>query len=243
VLRCPLIAGGLLVLAIGLLWLIWARVRVGAAARVQALQMQLDEQQRHARDSHDGLLQGVQGLALSLQALLDGMAAADPSRAGMELALLRVDHFLLEGRERTARLFGCGDQHHGLAEALHDTGTALAREHGIAFRTEIGGRPRPLLAPCQEELYLIFSAALPLFFQAPGTLSVRLRLDYQRWRVRMRLSAEGADVEASTLQSGAWRGMHERAQCLGARLRWRELPGGGSELELGLRSSLAYRPR
>jgi hypothetical protein len=49
---------------------------------------------------HDALLQDVQGLTLSLQAIAEQMPADDPARLRLERALDQADELLVRGRER-----------------------------------------------------------------------------------------------------------------------------------------------
>src|ERR1700729_1816818 len=68
------------------------------------LQERLDERERIARELHDTLLQGVQGLTLKLQSFAEQMPAEQPARKLMEQARDRADEVLAEGRDRVRNL-------------------------------------------------------------------------------------------------------------------------------------------
>jgi hypothetical protein len=58
------------------------------------------ERERAFAELHDALLQDVQGLTLSLQAIADQMPRNEPARLRLEHALDRADELLARGRER-----------------------------------------------------------------------------------------------------------------------------------------------
>jgi hypothetical protein len=62
------------------------------------------ERERVARELHDTLLQGFQGLVLRFQAILNRIPEDDPLRASVSNALLRADEVLIEGRDRVREI-------------------------------------------------------------------------------------------------------------------------------------------
>ena len=72
-----------------------------AAARLSArLEGRLAERERIARDLHDTLLQGFQGLILSFHDAMMDIPEREPARRLMEKALDRADEVMAEGRDR-----------------------------------------------------------------------------------------------------------------------------------------------
>ena len=59
----------------------------------------LRERNRIARELHDTLLQGFQGLMLVFQVVMDSLPADTPARRMMEQAMDRADQALIEGRQ------------------------------------------------------------------------------------------------------------------------------------------------
>ena len=72
--------------------------------RVQALMdHRIAERERAFAELHDALLQDVQGLTLSLQAIADQMPPNEPARLRLEHALDQGDELLAQGRQRVRR--------------------------------------------------------------------------------------------------------------------------------------------
>ena len=85
-------------LAAGVVYHLRAR-RAQAAVR-RHLEAQLAERDRAARELHDTLVQGIQGLILRFQAVAERIPSREPAREMMERALERADEVLLETRDR-----------------------------------------------------------------------------------------------------------------------------------------------
>ena len=99
--------GALLGLALAFLvvlaaWWLLGRHRLrGHSKRMQVLMdHRIAERERAFAEQHDALLQDVQGLTLSLQAIADQMPPNEPARLRLEHALDRADELLARGRER-----------------------------------------------------------------------------------------------------------------------------------------------
>ena len=70
------------------------------ARRLRAPQHLALEDERPFAALHDGLLQDVQGLALSLQAVADQLPSDAPARQRLEQILDRIEELLKEGQKR-----------------------------------------------------------------------------------------------------------------------------------------------
>jgi signal transduction histidine kinase len=78
--------------------------------RTQALmEHRIAERERAFAELHDALLQDVQGLTLSLQAIADQMPPNAPARLRLEHVLDQADEFLASGRERVRGAGPAGD--------------------------------------------------------------------------------------------------------------------------------------
>src|SRR5260370_42581104 len=88
-----------------LLWLFYLyRLRQISAEIHSRLNERQRERERIARELHDTLLQGFQGLVLRFQAILNHIPPDAPLRARVENALLRADEGLIEGRDRVREI-------------------------------------------------------------------------------------------------------------------------------------------
>jgi len=89
------------------LWLLGRHGLRWYSKRMQVLMDYRVAEREHAfTQLHDALLQDVQGLALSLQAIADQMQPDDPARLRLEHALDQADELLARVR---GRLRGAGD--------------------------------------------------------------------------------------------------------------------------------------
>jgi hypothetical protein len=140
---------GLFVLTILLLaWIaISLRVRyVSAAIRMRA-EERADERIRIARELHDTLLQGVQGLLLSFHVAAEKVPIDHESKPALERALSTADRIIVEGRNRVSRLRSenlTDDELKSLIEGVADNLRGIAaiefslerREAAIVFRAK-----------------------------------------------------------------------------------------------------------
>jgi signal transduction histidine kinase len=95
--------GGALVFVVVLavLWLLAHHRLRRYSKRMQVLtDYRIAERDRDFAELHDALLQDVQGLTLSLQAIADQMQPNEPARLRLEHALDQADELLARGRER-----------------------------------------------------------------------------------------------------------------------------------------------
>jgi hypothetical protein len=81
---------------------LWLRHALRAhSKRTQVLMdYRIAERERAFAELNDALLQDVQGLTLSLQAIADQMPPSEPARLRLEHALDQADELLARGRER-----------------------------------------------------------------------------------------------------------------------------------------------
>jgi signal transduction histidine kinase len=88
-------------LALPVFWLLCNLRLRRHSKRMQALiDHRFAARERTFAELHDALLQDVQGLTLSLQAIADQMPPDEPARLRLELALDQADELLARSRER-----------------------------------------------------------------------------------------------------------------------------------------------
>lgn len=206
------------------------------------LAQRFDARLQVLHQTHDGLLQDLQGPLLQLHVLASELPAGDPLRASLGAVLERMEGVLAEGRRLAPHRAATPE---GLAQALNETGLELARGARALFSFSLRGRPRRLRPLAQEELYSIASEALLNAFRHSGAAHIELELRYGRWSFGLRLRDDGVGIPPEVLAAGRrghWglAGMRERAACLGARLRIRSTMPGGTELRLSLPAGRAY---
>jgi signal transduction histidine kinase len=226
----------------------WLRMQQMAARLESRLQERLQERERIARELHDTLLQGIHGLTLKFQAAKDTIPPNEPARALMETALDRADEVIAEGRDRVADLRN-HEPAHDLPRALMRVGEELAEDYPVEFRVVIEGAARKLHPIVGEEAYRIAREALVNAFRHADAKSVEAEVAYDRKQLRVRVRDDGRGIEQNILDAGGraghygLTGMRERARKLRAHVEIWSRAGAGTEIELRVPGSVAYRAR
>ncbi|HEY0747301.1 MAG TPA: two-component regulator propeller domain-containing protein, partial [Steroidobacteraceae bacterium] len=210
------------------------------------LEERLAERERIARELHDTLLQGIQGLVLRFQAVANRIPAREPARAQMERALERADQVLSEGRERVKDLRGSIDAVADLPEALAAAGNHLAIAHPTTLRARIEGTRRELHPIVREEALLIAREALANAFLHADAGQIEIEVSYGETALHVRVRDDGNGIDPHVLSAGRpghWGllGMRERAKKIQAVVIVWSRVGSGTEVDLRVPAAMAYR--
>jgi signal transduction histidine kinase/ligand-binding sensor domain-containing protein len=209
------------------------------------LEERLSERERIARELHDTLLQGFQGLMLRFQTAIDERDQVQSHRM-MELAMDRADEVLIEGRQRVHALRADSIVVKELSAALAAYGEELATQYSIPFRMTLVGTPAVLDPLVRDECYRIGREALLNAFQHSGASQVEAEVSYDRAVVHLRVRDNGRGMELNILTEGRpghWGifGMRERASEIGAELNIWSKPSAGTEIDLSVPGHKIYR--
>ena len=207
------------------------------------LQERHAERERIARELHDTLLQGTQGLILRLHAVSRSAHAHPAVREALEAAMQQAEKTLADGRDRVSLLRDGSGGEQDLAAALVQVyGERATTAESPALRVNVEGTPRPLRQDVAEEVYLIGREALLNALQHASAGSVEVELAYTRRGLRLHVRDDGSGLP-DALPEGRWGlvGMRERAQRIGARLRLWSRRDAGTEVELFLPGPRIYR--
>ncbi len=234
--------------ALGLLVLLYRlRVRQITARARGRLEERLAERERIARELHDTLLQGTQGLILTVQAAAAHIPALDPTRQMLDQALDRANRVMTEGRDRIQDLRTVVESRGELSQSLAMVGDELAKGGPIRFRAVAEDATRDLQPVVMEEAYLVGREALLNAFRHACAHEIEVQIIYDTDRLRVRVRDDGVGLDERSLEAGShpghWglQGMQERAQKVGARLDVWSRPGAGTEIELSVPAAIAYR--
>ncbi|WP_249929036.1 sensor histidine kinase [Ectopseudomonas oleovorans] len=218
-----------------------------AAERLRTrLEERHDERERIARELHDTLLQGVQGLVLHVQAAADSLPADQPARMKLENALDRADQVIAEGRERVRNLRHAQEASSDLPQTLREL-DQLHEHADTDYQVEIAGMPCALHPVVHDELSQLAREAVSNAFRHANASHVRVRLDYNPRQFSLSVSDDGRGLLAEYLQGAEpvdhWglKGMYERAAKIGGTLNIHSAPGHGCQVQLALAGPLAYR--
>jgi signal transduction histidine kinase len=121
--------------------------------------------------------------------------------------------------------------------------------HATAFSIEVEGTPQDLHPILRDDLYRITAEALRNAFHHACARRIEVEVRYAPRQVRVRVRDDGTGIDASVRSQegrrGHWglKGMRERAGRIGAQLEiWSE-HGAGTEVELTVPATIAYKGR
>ena len=234
--------------AAGLLWLLyWLRLRQVTWQIHERLDTKLEERERIARELHDTLLQGFQGLILRFQAVMKLLPKDGAAFPMMVEALDRADLVLIEGRQSVRDLREAEISRRSLSESLMKCGEELEPQHSSQFSVAVLGTPLTLSPVVCSEVERIAREAIMNAFQHSRAVRIEVELTYGSARLCIRVRDNGIGIDEGTLNKGKighWglSGMRERAQKIGAQLNIRSTAKAGTEIELLVAGRVAYAP-
>jgi signal transduction histidine kinase/ligand-binding sensor domain-containing protein len=234
---------------------VWALVRL----RVRQVRRRLEERMaerfnertRIARDLHDSLLQGFQGLMFRLQAVSQLL----PERPGdaaksLDSAMQVGDQAIGEGRDAVQNLRSSPFDDRDLATSLSALGSELGA--GIdtpskpEYRVVVEGRPCELTAVVCDEAYRIAREAVSNAYQHAKAAHIETEVTFGDADLTIRVRDDGIGVDPQILargqRPGHWGlpGMRERSETLGCHFHVWSAGNAGTEVELRIPAQVAY---
>jgi signal transduction histidine kinase/ligand-binding sensor domain-containing protein len=212
----------------------------------ERIQERMEERGRIARELHDTLLQGTQGLILEVAAATKLVPVNAPAHQLLDRALDRADEVMAEGRDRIQDLRASEDLNTELAQALAETAGQLATNHVPGCVVTLDGSPRPLNQRVRVESYRITREAIVNAIRHAQATTIEIQVIYGNESLQVRVRDDGIGLDAAVAgqreKEGHYgvRGMHERAQKLGATLEIWSRPGSGTEVALTIGAAAAY---
>ncbi len=216
--------------------------RLRLQSRVQEQQNQMAivaERNRIARDMHDGLVQYVYALGLSLEHARDLLTADQASVAGVLTgAIEQLNHVLSEMRTFVYQLRPIIMKEKEIGQWVLDLCHQFQQATGIAVRAEVGAPAGQELSPeISIALFRIIQEALSNIYKHARAKAATLTLEFDAQGVRLRIEDDGQGFNLSERpQRGIEHGhglanIEERARDLGASVRLDSAPGRGTRLE------------
>jgi signal transduction histidine kinase/ligand-binding sensor domain-containing protein len=194
------------------------------ASRHQAI---LFERERIARELHDTLLQGIQGLILHVQSAVDSLPTDMPARLSLGKSLDRAEQMLVEGRKQLTGLRNSAHEDPNVADLLRKSGDDLAQAYNVGFAANVTGESVQLPEHVREEVVRIGREALLNAFRHASASLVRLDVAQSPDRLELEVADNGRGLPASAATDtgesvfpGHWGliGMRERAIAIAGRL-------------------------
>ncbi len=216
------------------------------------LQARIAERTRIARELHDTLLQRFSALLLRFQTVGD-LLPTRPAEARQILvkAIDQAADALTEGRDKIWDLRTSADDLNDVASAIGMLREELAMGSGgtrqMIFRVCVEGTARLLAPMVWNETYRIAAEAVRNTFRHSHGTQCEVELRYGKRQLRLRVRDDGRGIDRAVIAAGGRRGHHglcgmrERAEVVGGKLTVWSAPGSGTEVELTIPASRAYR--
>jgi len=205
-----------------------------------------NERIRIARDLHDTLLQGFQGLMLSFHVAAQTVPGESPARRMLDSALLKADRLVVEGRDRVSRLRSESLEGISLPDALRALGEELNARHALEFEVEILQKEVEIQPHVKDELFCIAREAITNSFHHAGATKIGAILDYERRSLSMICHDNGRGFDQEPAEPPpegchyGMIGMRERARRLSASFQCQSSPGSGTKIVVRLDAHRAY---
>ncbi len=216
------------------------------ARRIIELRMdeRVRERTRVARDLHDTLLQGFQGLTLRLQAIADLLPQGE-AKDELERTLDRADQVVADSRKAVIDLRLSTVLTNDLARAVRAVGDELSSKNSATFSFVVEGPPHELHPIVRDEAYRISHEALRNAFRHARARHIEAEIIYHERLFRLRIRDDGEGMAPAIVEDGrpghyGLPGMRERASEIGGKLDIWSGKGTGTEIELSVPGSIAY---
>jgi signal transduction histidine kinase/ligand-binding sensor domain-containing protein len=228
-----------------------SRVRLVAHRLDLQFQERLSERTRIARELHDTLLQSFQALTLHFQRArnllpdrpAEAMQTLDRALDGAEQAIVESRDAILDIR---SPIPADGDLAHQITALGQEL--AISAAEPAAFQVLIEGAVLHLHPFEQVEVFRITREALRNAFAHAQARNIEVEIAYGKKQFRLRVRDDGKGIDPHVIAEGervghfGLQGMRERAKRIGGQFDvWSE-PGAGTEIELRIPGSIAYRP-
>jgi signal transduction histidine kinase/ligand-binding sensor domain-containing protein len=215
------------------------------------LEARVNERTRIARELHDSLLQGFQGLIFRFQAAREFLPGR-PNEAteALDIALKRADKVIVEGRDTVSDLRQSVMVGSDIGQALTALGEELAAQsdNGSApcVRVLVEGKHRELDPVVRDEIYRVGREALRNAFRHARAQKIEAEITYGDSEFVFQVRDDGIGIAPEVAnrgtRAGHWGlpGMRERAKNFGGKLEvWSE-HRAGTEIELTIPAAVAY---
>src|SRR5215470_3058277 len=217
------------------------------------LEERFSERTRIARELHDSLLQSLHGLMFEFQAARN-MFQKRPEEAleALDGAIMGTEHAIFESQDAIEGLRSVATVEDDLAQLIKVTGEDLAALQGgdhdsPTFGLTVEGQQRALTPVIRDEVYSIAREVLRNAFRHAEARRIEAEVLYDEDQLRLRVRDDGKGMDRQVLDKGGraghWGlpGVRERARQIGAKLDiWSEA-GAGTEVQLVVAASMAYR--
>jgi signal transduction histidine kinase len=213
----------------------------------------LAERTRIAQELHDSLLQGFVGVSMQVAVAVEQLPADSPVKPQLNRVVKTIERVVEEGRNTVQGLRAAKTNE---AANLEEQFSAFWKELGAGgqtdFRIIVEGAPKPLYPAIADEIYHICREALINAFRHSQAGKIEVEIEYAARELRVVVRDDGLGIAPTVIARGREKhwglsGMKERAENIGAELKFLSGAGTGTEIELSVPNSIAFsaaaRPR
>jgi signal transduction histidine kinase len=221
------------------------RARQMAARLDLQFRERLSERTRVAQDLHDTLLQGFLSAFMQLQ-VAEARLPDSPGKPIVGEVLDLMKSVIEDGRNAVSGLRSRQEETCDLTQAFSRIPQELATPQSVDYRVIAEGQPRPLHPVVRDEVYRIAREAVVNAFRHSQASGIELELKYATDQLQILVRDDGCGIDPQVLHAGReghWglSGMRERAERIGAKLKVWSRPAGGTEVELSVPRTVAFR--
>ncbi|WP_448664675.1 two-component regulator propeller domain-containing protein [Sphingomonas sp. CJ20] len=231
-------------LAIG--WLVYSlRIRRLNQRFDALLRERLNERERIARELHDTLLQGLQGLMLRFQVVANRLPAENALRGVVDEALDRAEAVIVEGRNKVRDLRS-ETSDLPLERRITEMLETAAQDSAARTTLTVEGATQPLTRRAGEEAFAIAAEALRNAHRHAAAQHVEIIVTYGFAALTLAIRDDGRGIDqdevAAKRRDGHFGliGMEERAVRAGGSLRVSTRRARGTEVVLTIPALAAY---
>jgi signal transduction histidine kinase len=205
----------------------------------------LAERTRVAQELHDTLLQGFLAASMLLHAAVDRLSEDCSEKQRFSEVARLMDRTLDEGRYALQGLRSPNGIRSSLGEALAQVPSGLGIPSAADFRVLVVGTERKLKAGLRDEVYSIGREAILNACRHSQATDIETEIEFRPAELRIVVRDNGCGIDPQDLQQGRighWglQGMRERAERIGARLRFWSRVALGTEIELCVPGRAAF---
>jgi signal transduction histidine kinase len=181
------------------------------------------ERKRIARELHDTLLQGLQGILLEIHMFSRTSTLTEEQHERAAKIEQKLRHVVTDGRDAINALRSPGDERDWVTVIL-DMGDHLSMESEISFSMHIDGDPWSLHPKVRDEVLAIVREGLRNAFVHSHAQVIHVAINYAKHGLRIAIQDNGIGVSEQHVQlrqkEGHWgiAGMRERTEKLSGRL-------------------------
>jgi signal transduction histidine kinase len=154
-----------------------------------------------------------------------------------------MDRVLEEGRRTVQGLCSPRAYSATLGQDLAGVPNDMGLPPTVGFRVVVGGEQRELKVGLRDELYRIGREAIFNAYRHSQAKDIEAEIEYRSAELRIAVRDNGCGIDPQVLlRNGHWgiRGMRERAERIGARLRILSRVALGTEVELCVPGLVAF---